>query len=78
MANDAGDGILGFERARERGEPFILRVLERQIIATFEFDAEREVIAAAAPAPVRIAGVPCTQLARYELDNLSVTPDQEM
>ena len=56
----------------------VLSVLEGQLVAALELDADREVVAVRPPHPIRCAGMPCAPRARYELDQCSITADEEM
>src|SRR3972149_6538227 len=78
MADTVYAGIVRCEHARKPGEPLVLRVLEWHVVRAFELDAEGKIVAAAAPAPVRFAGVPRALFARHELDQLTIAPDQEV
>ena len=52
------DHGLPADACNERGETLILLGVERPIVGALELDADGEIIAAAAPAPIRGAGVP--------------------
>ena len=78
MAGDVLDGMLLPQEADEPGQGRILRRSERDFVAAFEFDADREVVAASGAAPARFAGVPGAQAARHELHEPAVAPDQEV
>ena len=58
MAGDVLDGMLLPQEADEPGQGRILRRGERNVVAAFEFDADREVVAAVTPPPLRRPGVP--------------------
>ena len=76
------DGILNRIRRhqprRQSGEYPVLRVFERAVVAAFEFDSDREVVAPGPTAPARCAGVPCAFRARNELHDLSVASHEEV
>src|SRR5262249_41602437 len=63
---------------QEKSQGLVLRVLERRVVGALELDADREVVAAAAAAPGRGAGVPGAPLDRDELHHLAVASDQEV
>jgi len=56
----------------------VLSILERQLVATLELDADREVVAVRPPHPVRYTGMPCTLGARHELDQCAATANEKM
>src|SRR5512141_2073366 len=78
MAGDVGNRIFRLQRARKLSQPLILPVIKRAVVAALEFDADREIVAAAAPAPIRFAGVPCPLAAWHELDDFAVAAYHEV
>ena len=52
MADAILDGIFIQQRRREHGEHGVLRLCERVVVRPFHFHADREIIAAAAAAPL--------------------------
>jgi hypothetical protein len=78
MADAVGDGIAAAQRPHQPRQPDVLDVLERPVVGTLELDADGEVVAAAAAAPLRLAGVPGALRASDELGEPAVAPDQEM
>ena len=78
MTRDVLNGIALIEVSGEPRELGILGVREGDVIASFQFDADGEVVTALAPAPMRRTGMPRAPLTRHELDQLSVATDEEM
>src|SRR5574341_442452 len=78
VPDDVADRVARFQRARETGEPSVLRGGKRRIVRALELDADGEIVAARAPSPTRVARVPCAAAARHELEKLSVAADQKV
>ena len=78
MSGECRNGVMRYQAFDQFIQLLILRVFKRQFVATFELDADREVIAAFASVPVRDAGVPGALVAGYELDHRAVSPDQKV
>ena len=78
MTRDVLDGIARVQVSGEPRELGILGVREGKVIAAFQLDADREVVAAFAPAPTRRARMPSSPLTGHELDQLPGTADEEM
>ena len=66
------------QQSREFGKPNVLRVLERQFVAAFEFDAERKIIALFPVLPAGNSGMPGALCAGHKLDQFAIAADQEM
>src|SRR5207249_8919088 len=66
ICGDVAQGKRAAQRAQQLVQARILNVFERAFLDTFEFHADREVVAAAAAAPARRAGVPRAPLHRSE------------
>src|SRR4029077_2315837 len=66
------------ERCDQRGERRVLRIGVGRVVGALELDAEREVVAAAAPLVLGLAGVPGAQLKRHVLHDLAVAADEGM
>jgi len=64
--------------SQHRCKDLILPFIVGYVVIAFEFDADGEVVTSAAPAKVRLPGVPRTLGERYKLDDLTVTSDQQM
>jgi hypothetical protein len=56
----------------------VLGIFEGNLVATFQLDANREVVAAIPPHPVGDTRVPGTSGAGNELDQFAIAPDQEV
>lgn len=56
----------------------VLGVGIRPLVAAFELDANRKIVAAPTAAPVGCSGMPRARIAGDELHNLAVSPDEEM
>ncbi len=57
---------------------FILSIIERLLITAFQLDADGEIIAVLAPQILRAAGMPGALIKGHELNDLAITPDQQM
>src|SRR5438552_15129294 len=66
VRGDVAQGKRAAQRAQQLVQARILNVLERAFLDAFELHADREVVAAAAAAPARRAGVPRAPLPRPE------------
>ena len=66
------------QQSREFGKSHVLRVLERQFVAAFEFDAERKIIALLPVLPAGNSGMPGALCAGHKLDQFAIASDQEM
>ena len=78
MAGDRGNRIAltqGVDQAPQRG---VLGVGEGLLVAAFEFDADRIVVAVVASAPRGPAGMPGAPVAGDELDDATGATDVEM
>src|SRR5579859_4764518 len=64
--------------ADETREARVLSVGEDAVVDALELDADGKIVAAAATAPGRGAGMPRAALDRHELHQLAVAADQEM
>ena len=64
--------------SQEPIERLVLDIFERKLVATFELDADREIVAAISPHPAGDARVPGTPGAGNELDQFAVAPYQEV
>jgi hypothetical protein len=78
VTDDRGDWITAHQCPGESSEARILAGLVRGGIGSFELDADREIVAALAVAPPRLAGVPGSTSAGHELDQRSIALDQEV
>ena len=78
VARHVFDGISARNRANEPREHCVLWAFVRNVVRALELDADREIVAASAAAPVRFARMPCAPLARYELQQTSIATDEEM
>src|SRR3989441_8636200 len=67
-----------FQAVNQLDQALVLSVGEGGIVRAFELDADREIVAAAAPAPARGAGMPRAALDGHELYELAVAPNEEM
>lgn len=56
----------------------VLRLRERAIIATFELDSDRKIVARTAPGEVRLPAMPRAGMRRDKLDELAVALDKQM
>ena len=72
------DRVGALEHPSQVRQYFILRIGERPVVGAFEFDSDREVVAAAAAAPLGLSSVPGTPGARDELEQFAITPYQEV
>lgn len=70
--------ISATERGNDLREANVLRVAVRQVVFTFKLDADGEIVAASAAAKEGIARVPRAPLEGDELDQSTVTPDEEV
>lgn len=59
-------------------EHFVLRCFKVALITTFQFDADREIVATLATLPTRDSRVPGTAVTRYELYQLSIAANEKM
>src|SRR3546814_2657804 len=66
------------QQVRDRDQPPVLLLRERPIIATFQFDADRKVVAALATFKARHAGMPGPRMQRHILRQTTPTVDQQM
>src|SRR5262245_12276380 len=78
VADHRFDGVAPRQRAQQRNQLRILRGLEAIAFETFELDADRVVVAVAAVAPLRRAGVPGTSVTRNELQQLALAADHKV
>src|SRR5437868_5442169 len=78
VRGDVAQRMAGAQRGDEADERRVLRVGEGRLVHAFELDADREIVAALAPAPARDAGVPRPLPRRHELDQAPVAADEEM
>ena len=70
--------IRGAQCRDEARQNQILRLLERQIVRTFKFDANREIVTAMSIAPLRFTCMPGARPAGHELDQLAIAADQKV
>src|SRR6185295_20322836 len=68
VRGDLAQGKDGAKLFQKKKKSLVLRGLEFAVIGAFELDADREIVAALAPAPARSAGVPGALPERHELD----------
>ncbi len=61
-----------------RCKRFILQRCVRNVVRAFQFDADRKIIAAFAPAPVRLSGMPGPPVERHELHERAVAADEQV
>src|SRR5207248_8232821 len=76
-----GDGAQRQRRAQrgdQRNKRAVLPRIEWRVVAAFELDADREVVAARAAAPARFACVPGAPVDRHELREFAVAANQEV
>lgn len=78
MPGDIGEWITLPQGLDQFAQASVLDRLERKIVAAFEFDADGKVVATRSPFPERGARMPRPVVARDELDQLAVAPDEEM
>ena len=78
MSFDVRYRVMLLKRSQKSVQLLILSVLERHVIATFQFDTDRKIIAALTPAPLRHARVPGAPTTRHELQQFAVTTYQKM
>ncbi len=57
---------------------FILSIIERQLITAFQLDADGEIIAVLTPQILRATGMPGALIKCHELNDLAITPNQQM
>lgn len=72
------DRVGRLERPGEPRQGFVLKSFERQLIGSLELYADREVVAAATPAPARGPSVPRALIARHELEQGAAPPDEKV
>lgn len=78
MADDIFDRIVVPQDSNEPRQHVVLPGFERPVVATLQFDADREVVAVFGAVPTRRTGMPGTQGARDELHDAAIPPDQEV
>lgn len=79
MPSNTVDGrICIHQPSRKARQTFILTVGVGAAIGTFKLDADRKVVASLASAPDRHTRMPGTFSARYELNQISVSANQEV
>lgn len=78
MSHDRRDRIVAPETARQSCQSFVLRVLERDVVATLEFDPDRVVIAARPAFPARYARVPRAPVTPHELGEPTLPVNDEV
>lgn len=78
MPHYVDDRVGDLERPGDPREAFVLKRFELQLIGPLELYADREVVAAATPAPARGTSVPRAPRARHELEHGAAPPDEKM
>src|SRR6185436_3851628 len=76
VAREIERSVAREELLRELREPRVLRLRERHVVGSFELDADREIVAAAASLPRRLARVPGAPVAIDVLRDGSVAADE--
>ena len=70
--------IGGAQRADQRRQRPVLRLLVRRLVGAFELDSDREIVAGAAPLVARFPGVPGAFSKRHVLRDRAIAPDQRV
>ena len=78
MPNAILDRVCALERPGQFYKYLILGIGERLVVGAFEFDADREVVTAAATAPLGLSSMPGTTRARDELEQFAIAPYHEV
>lgn len=78
VADDVGNRIAAADSFGKRRQHLVLHRHEPSLVAAFQFDADREIVAALPAAPNRRARVPGPAITGHELNQLAVTANQEM
>lgn len=78
MTRDPSDRIRVTKRPRQTRKRLVLRGFEGLVVAAFELDSDRVVVAARAAFPIRCPGVPRALQARHELDERALPVDDEV
>ena len=78
VADNIMDRVGRLYRLSEFSQPGVLHGRKRLVIAAFQLDADREIIAAGTLLPAGYTGVPGAPGAGDELDDFSVTANEEM
>ena len=72
------DRVCALERPGQVRQYLILRIGERLVVGAFEFNTNREVVAAAATAPIGLPSMPGAPGARDELEQFAIAAYQEV
>ncbi len=78
VPHDSFYRVAASQRCDEAGEYVILLNFEGLLIASFQLNADREIVTTFSTAPSRCAGMPCAQRARHELQYLTVASHQKV
>lgn len=78
MACDCRDRVTPTQDSNQGAQPSVLLGGERLVVAAFEFDANREVVAVFPTLPAGFSGVPGTQVAADELDDPAIAAQVKM
>ena len=78
MADNVFHRIGAAQEGKQCAQLLVLLRHEFLPVAAFQFDAERKIVAARTSAPCGLTGMPGASLARDELDQLAIAPDQEV
>lgn len=78
VTGDIGDRVARGQRARKFRQPSVLRVSEGRRTGAFQLDADGKIVAARPALPARVARMPRAPGAGNELDQFTVTADEEV
>src|SRR5512139_459416 len=78
VTGDRRDRIASPEGIEQAPQHMILLPGEGLVVAAFELDPDRPVVAVGAPLPGRLPGVPGPPVASDQLDDFTATADDEM
>ena len=74
MARDCRDRITPTQDSNQGAECSVLFGGKRLVVATFKFDANREIVAVFPPLPAGLSRVPGAQITTDELDDPAIAP----
>ena len=78
MPGNVGDGVVGSQGLAQLLQGLVLGGIKLPAFQTFELNANRKIIAVAAPAPLRCARVPSAVVAAHKLPHHALACDEEV
>jgi hypothetical protein len=78
VSGDLCNRVGRFQRFDQTSERNILRLFKGVVVAAFQFNSDRKIIAAFTPLPIRLACMPCALEAGDKLQQAAIAADQEM